>query len=161
MSPRKTIFAAAVAVLLLGARAFGALLVGDPNSMTGWNGTVNFDTTFSIYTVKAEVDYAVYAPGQFNLSFPGGDPSGGSHYVYAYRVHNTGSSPFSTEKNPEHFTVGLDFGDAPDVDSIGFLDLNVGVDPIASLFKPESATPDYTSATWDFATTGIPKLSYS
>ena len=76
MSPRKTIFAAAAAVLLTGARAFSALLVGDVNAMTGWSGTVNFDAAQAPFTMKAEVDYAVYAPGQFNLSFAGGDPSG-------------------------------------------------------------------------------------
>src|SRR2546426_12007332 len=105
MSPRKMILAAAAAVLLLGARAFSALLVGDANAMTGWNGTVNFDTVIAPFTMKAEVDYAVYAPGQFNLSFPGGDPSAGARYVYAYRVHNTGSSTLSTERNPGFFSV--------------------------------------------------------
>src|SRR4051812_24486240 len=55
MSPRKTILAATAAVMLLGARAFGALLVGDGNAMAGWNGTVNFDMTVATLILKAEV----------------------------------------------------------------------------------------------------------
>ncbi len=158
MSPRKTIFAAAAAVLLTGARAFSALLVGDVNAMTGFNGTVNFDAVQVPFTMKAEVDYAVYAPGQFNASFPGGDPSAGARFVYAYRVHNTGTSTLSTERNPGFFSVGFDPGDA--AQDIGFLDLNVGSDPNPAEFIPVGGGPNYTSATWNFNPV-IPKASYS
>jgi len=158
MSPRKTILAATASVLLLGASAFGALLVGDGNAMAGFNGTTNFDAAMAGYTQKTDVDYAVYAPGNFNLSFPGGDPSGGARFVYAYRVHNTGNSVLATELNPNYLSVGFDPGDLPQ--DIGFLNNNVGSDPNPAQFIPIGGGPNYTSATWNFSPP-IPKLAYS
>jgi hypothetical protein len=158
MSPRKIILAAAASVLLLGANAYSALLVGDSNAMAGWNGTVNYDVAVAQYTMKADVDYAVYAPGQFNLSFPGSDPSSGAQFVYAYRVHNTGNSTLGTELNPDYFSVGFDPGDLPQ--NIGFVDLNVGQDPNPAQFIIVGGGPDYTSATWKFQP-ALAKQSYS
>ncbi len=36
------------------------------------------------------MDYAVYAQRYFDQSFPGGDPSNGARYVYAYQFFNSG-----------------------------------------------------------------------
>jgi hypothetical protein len=51
---------------------------------------------FSSGTLAANVDYAVYAPGQYpDDGLTGNDPSNGAEYVYAYQVFNTGASPIT------------------------------------------------------------------
>ena len=55
--------------------------------------------------VDGSIDYAVYAPGQFDLSFPGEDPSHGTQYVYRYQLYDS-SSPTSTD-SIRKLSVGL------------------------------------------------------
>src|SRR5262245_23020689 len=77
--------AVAVLCLIAGSAAAGPL-VGDPAAMLGWSGNKNFNNPGKI---QADVNYAVYAPGQFSLSAALGnpfDPSGGTDYVYAYEI---------------------------------------------------------------------------
>jgi hypothetical protein len=146
MSPRRILITAAASVLLLSARAFSAILATDVNAMPGFKGTENFDTAAPpplLLSLKANVDYAVYAPGMFNLSFPGSDPSGGSHYVYAYQVLSTGTA---ASRDPAFLSVGFDPGD--NAVNIGFVQ-GFGSDPIPS-FIPVGGGPDFTSATWNF-----------
>jgi hypothetical protein len=147
MSPRKMMITASAAVLLLGARAFSAILATDANAMAGFQGTVDFSVTpVPLLSMNAEVDYAVYAPGQFNLTFgPGADPSNGARFVYAYQIHNTGS--ILTDRDPAYLSVGFDLSDIQQ--DIGFLSSSVGLSPSASAFIP-IANPPSTSATWDF-----------
>lgn len=69
--------------------ALGSLIVADTvNAIPGWYGTEIVQFEESGEFVDGSIDYAVYAPGQFNLSFPGQDPSSGAHYVYRYQLHN-------------------------------------------------------------------------
>lgn len=49
-----------------GSPACAGIIAGDSNGMPGWQGTVLY--TASPYLV-ADVDYCVYAPGEFGLSF--------------------------------------------------------------------------------------------
>jgi hypothetical protein len=84
------------------ASAQGGLIGADTaNAMPGWFGTVNVHFLEELTppkVVDATIDYAVYAPGQFNLSFYdlaadgtthiGKDPSNGTRYVYRYQIHN-------------------------------------------------------------------------
>jgi hypothetical protein len=123
------------------APAWAGVLVGDTNAMPAYNGTTSpysNDPNFS-FTTSADVDFAVYQPGNFNLSFPGQDPSGGSDYVYAYQVFNLASAISS-------MTVGLD-GDEP-LGSITWLTGTGTVDPTAASFSGGALT----SADWDFGT---------
>jgi len=163
--PKKIVAAAAAAVLLLGTTAYSALLVGDINAMSSFNGTQEFDAPAppTSRSLKADVDYAVYAPGKFNLSFPGSDPSGGQRYVYAYRVHSTGTIGGPTlEKEPTYLSVGFDLGDI--AQDITFLNLGNGADPVLTRFIAfDGSNPPvapYSSATWDFQTP-IPDGQYS
>ncbi len=129
-------------VLLVGVSAWGGPLVSDPNAMPVWQGTQQFNDTWGGVTLQVDVEYAVYAPGNYGLS--GTDPSGGAHYVYAYQVFNdlSGNVPVSS------FSVGLDptanvASIGPDAGS-GTLG---GTAPTASEF---SGSPP-TSAVWYFS----------
>ena len=104
--------------------------------------TVDFDDGFGGFLLDASVEYAVYEPGDFATAFPGQDPSGGSRWVYAYKILNEGP-------NLNFFSVGLD-GDEPVFD-IGFLD-GADIDPSpAPHFVPDTPlNPGPTSAVFDF-----------
>jgi hypothetical protein len=66
------------------------------NAMPGWYGTLPVQFTEELKSgnvvVDASIDYAVYAPGKFDLSFPGKDPSNGLQYVYRYQLHDAADS---------------------------------------------------------------------
>jgi hypothetical protein len=101
-----------VVVLVLACSANGSL-VTDPYGMNGgspgqWQNTVRFES--SPKRVSVNVEYCVYAPGQFGLSFSGEDPTGGTDYVYAYQIFNTVSPhPYPSDKAPvRSFSVGVD-----------------------------------------------------
>jgi len=121
----------------------------DPNGLGGpFQGTQPFFGNVGPFTISANVDFAVYAPGHFNLSYPGQDPSGGSQFVYAYEVFNTGanqvtSSPISI------FSEGLLPGVAPA--NIEALPLVAGQPPDNSSFA--GAPPS--SARWDYTVTNL------
>ena len=68
----------------------------DPNGMDGgvpalWQGSKAYLQAAPVGTgsLNALVDFAVFAPAKFNLSYPGMDPSGGANYVYAYTSYIT------------------------------------------------------------------------
>jgi hypothetical protein len=116
----------------------GLLSANSGGAIPAFTGTQFFDDDFFGFTVSANVDYAVFAPGAFGVAFPGEDTSGGSDYVYAYQIENL-------DTNISKFTVGL-HGDEP-LGSIGFIS-DVGLtDPTASLYV--GAGP--TSSAWDFS----------
>ena len=112
---------AAVVSLCIGTASAGTVLPSDPAAMAGWTGTQTFSETLFTFTLDAEVDFAVYAPGAFNtssaLGFPA-DPSGGADWVYAYQVFNTGGNV------------------APSLLSVGFLDLAPEGDGVDDLELP-------------------------
>ncbi|HET6441581.1 MAG TPA: PEP-CTERM sorting domain-containing protein [Phycisphaerae bacterium] len=138
-------------VLLVGVSAWGGPamgpLVSDPNAMPAWQGTQGFYDVSSGMTLDVDVEYAVYAPGNYGLS--GTDPSGGAHYVYAYQVFNdlAGDAPVSS------FSVGLDpTANASNLGSdAGSGTMPVGTAPTTSAFSGSPAT----SAVWYFSSNTI------
>jgi hypothetical protein len=94
------------AIALLLALSAGVVRAGplptDPDAMPLWQGSASFigANAGATKTLHAKVEYAVYAPGTFAgsaaLDTPT-DPSGGTHYVYAYEVFHlvTGDSTVS------------------------------------------------------------------
>ena len=55
-----------------------------------WFGTksIQFHEESNGKYVDGSIDFVVYAPGDFNLSFPGQDPSNGTQYVYRFQLNN-------------------------------------------------------------------------
>ncbi|OHB79535.1 MAG: hypothetical protein A2W31_07210 [Planctomycetes bacterium RBG_16_64_10] len=101
-------------------------LPSDPAALAPWQGTQSFLATLVIPdipvppivipdpTLRADVEFAVYAPGSFSTSAALGnpaDPSGGEQYVYAYQVFNLPTT------NPAQ--RGVPISEL----SVGFLDL--------------------------------------
>ena len=74
------------------------LLLGDSNAYNDgagpWPGPVPPEGSwtgkaeFRAMVFEADVEFCVYAPGDFDNSFPGQDPSTGTDYVYAYQIFN-------------------------------------------------------------------------
>jgi len=126
---------AAVVALTAGSASAGLLAANSGGAIPAYTGSVNFAGGLLSFTVDADVDYAVFAPGTFEAAFPGQDPSGGTEYVYAYQITNN-------DTDVSKLTVGLD-GDEP-LGSIGFVSDVSSTDPTASLFVGT------TSAAWDF-----------
>ena len=140
--------AAVIVLLALGAAASGGVLQADPNALSPWQGITNMQNSFFTLSVNADVEFAVYEPGQFALSFPGADPTGGSEYVYAYQIFNlaAGSSAVTA------LTVGLD-GDEPlnmgaTLGNIGFVASTGDVSPSAGYLTPSDGSAPPTSARW-------------
>ena len=161
MSPRKTIIlAAAAAAMLCGTKAYSAILATDANALPGFHGTEDFSTAIGSLSMKGEVDYAVYAPGQFKLTFgPGSDPSSDKRYVYAYQMHNTGGTG---DRDLGFLSVGFDQNSPAKFNptDLGMLLVgDHGDDPNSFSFIPV-AGPPFNSATWNF-TTPIPDAHFS
>jgi len=97
--------------------------------------------------LDVKVEYAVFAPGQFNVAFgAGADPSNGSEFVYAYEVTNTGAT-VNVSRNMSGVTVAL--LPTASASNIGFLPLlngNYGQVPNNSSFGGTPAS----SARWNF-----------
>jgi PEP-CTERM motif-containing protein len=119
----------------------GILADNDGGALAGFTGTKFFDDNFFGFTVSANVDYAVFAPGAFGVAFPGLDPSGGTDYVYAYQIDNL-------DTNITKLTVGLDGDEA--LGSIGSIADVGAVDPSAALYVGSGPS----SAAWDFTGLG-------
>lgn len=157
MNVRRVIIAAAVvggASMASIQPVDAALLATDTAALASFRGTQAFTKTISGLTINAAVEYAVYAPGAFSTSTALGsptDPSGGTQYVYAYQITNTGSP---TQRTIGELSVGLD-GDTQSA-NIGVIGGGgFGINPTTSAFVPASApfasahwiyTPELTSA---------------
>src|SRR5262245_8466311 len=90
-----TLFRAGVVLASLASTAVAGALTSDPNAIPGWQGSIVMTGTNGSALLKTNVDYAVYAPGQFGTSVAMGynahtplDPSSGTQYVYAYEIFN-------------------------------------------------------------------------
>ncbi len=133
------------------------------NAMPGWYGTesIQFDESNG-KNVDGSVDYAVYAPGKFNLSFPDADPSNGAQYVYRYQLYNN-PGPDSTD-----FIRKLTVGLVGITDSTGWYCEYIEPDPlypsggVAPTFQVQLTGSPYTSAVWAFkASAPVNPGSYS
>ena len=77
-------------LLLVGSASGSVVLSSDTNAISDWQGSVLYTNVDPIYypQLAVSVDYAVYAPGNFNASFPGQDPTAGADFIYAYQIFN-------------------------------------------------------------------------
>ena len=136
-------------VALTTASVHAVPLQTDPNGLDGgvpalWQGSKAYLQAAPVGTgsLNALVDFAVFAPSKFNLSYPGMDPSGGANYVYAYQLHNqvAGTASITT------FSVGLSGGNETP-SGIGFVPAG-GAAPTSTTFIP--AGPPFTSAGFSY-----------
>lgn len=132
---RFTVIALAVVATVAGTTLGGVL--ADPNvsaayndGTTLWQGTVTLTDSSVSYipaTAWTEIDYCVYAPGTFDLQFPGADISGGTEFVYAFTVdNNIAGGPYQAVN---HLSVGLDGDEGVVGDDVGFVAAS-GTDPV-------------------------------
>jgi hypothetical protein len=136
--------AIAIGILLTGGARAGVL---NGHAMALVSGNHDFNGTKA--QLDANVDYAVFVPGDFTgaLGLPAAeDPSGGSQYVYVYEIFNTGSAilSFSIGLHLDVITAATNWGDAPS---------GGGVAPYApqSGFFPGAAPIDEkTNVKWTF-----------
>jgi PEP-CTERM motif len=137
------VYGLAVSALLVSGTAAqaGLLAANSGGAIPAYTGTQFFDANFSGFTVSANVDFAVFAPGAFDAAFPGQDTSGGTDYVYAYQIANL-------DTDITKLTVGLD-GDEP-LGVIGSIADGGSTVPTNSAYV--GAGP--TSSAWDFTGPG-------
>lgn len=139
------------AVVALATTAFGGALWNDPNALPGYQGIAAFDASMGNSLLYANVEYAVFAPGQYpDDGVLGNDPSDGTEYVYAYQAFNSANS----NRGLATFSVGID----PDS-----LAANAGDDPLAGILGGQSPALVYLlgqSAVFDFAPE-LPKNKHS
>ncbi len=99
LNAKRVLCAGTVLLLLLVGTSSAGPLPTDPNAIPRWQGTAAFTGTTGGFTLKTEVDYAVYAPATLSPLFNfdnsaalGGpaafDPGAGTQYVYAYEINN-------------------------------------------------------------------------
>jgi hypothetical protein len=134
----------------------GALQAGplplDPNALPAYRGdTGTLTSTLGAFSISMDLQYAVYAPGKFNLSFgPGADPSGGTQYVYAYQFYNAGSAGAFVFSG---VSVNLLLGNqAANIEALPLSFGNYGQLPVSASFA--SSPP--TSARWSYTTANLP-----
>jgi hypothetical protein len=126
-------------VLLSSATASAELLSYAGSAISGWSGTKNYSAMGKLIV---DVQYAVYAPGDFPLA--GYDPGPGQ-YVYAYQLINRDASTDGIQK----LTIGLDADALPqNIAELPDPDLPGGVPSTPSFtgFPPGSAAWTYSSA---------------
>ena len=136
---RARLFAGLAAVLLAAGTTQAAPLATDPLTMAAWRGAKDFDSSGGGWTLDVKVEFAVYDKGDY----PGSDPSGGSHYVYAYEIFNlAGGSADVTQ-----VSIGLAKGSG--AVNIGAHTPPPGTDD--DEVSPTGETIGLSSAQWDFA----------
>ncbi|HEY4760392.1 MAG TPA: PEP-CTERM sorting domain-containing protein [Thermoguttaceae bacterium] len=138
-----------ISVLILPASARGELIASDSNAMPGWHSTLQTSGSTQVSPYKylyVDIDYAVYDKGQFNLSFPGKDPSGGTQYVYAYQLFNKPNPP-STDLGINIFTVGLDGNESP----ANIMEIDNPNPPTGKTSSPAFVGTPPTSAKWSYS----------
>jgi hypothetical protein len=99
-----------------------ASLYKDPAAMTGFTDRISFYITLSGVELKADVEYAVYAPGMY----PGNDLTGRSKYIYTYQIFNSVQSDFAIN----FFSVGIINGST--VSTI-YSDDTYGYNPVSAI----------------------------
>jgi hypothetical protein len=144
-----------IAALLVGAvgqAARAGVLPTDPAALPFSQGSVviNGQDFSAKNTFKALVEYAVYDIGDFStsaaLGFPV-DPSGGTQYIYAYQLQNTG-----VDEALSLFSVNLVTGAvANNASIVGFL-AGPNLNPINSAFNPPTVGMPKTNVRWTFST---------
>lgn len=128
------VLGAAAAIALGCGGALAGPLSGNLNAMEGWTGTAVLDDYDGL---QAEVDYAVFAPGDF--SYAGYTPTPGE-YVYAYQVFPIGDL--------EVTCLAIAMLESNEANNIGYFVLSGGT-------VPSSSSLDELNAAWFFGGTGL------
>ena len=154
---------AVVAVLVLvtaGPPAAGEYLGGylqvDPDAMLqGYQEYVGdslFGAIPASYSFHAYVDYAVYDKSKFGSTpgspFEGLDPSGGTEYVYAYQIVNTGKVSHTADVSM--FTVGTDLQEVSIVTNLADPYTSNPPHPAGTGESPNPGTDLGTSVAWSY-----------
>ena len=74
-------------------------IYNDPAAIAGFTNKTTFNITMDGQSLQADVEYAVYAPGDYT----GHDLSGGNEYVYAYQIFNSSQSNVTVD----FFSIGI------------------------------------------------------
>jgi len=141
-----------------------ASLYNDPAAMPGYTNKTSFDITLLGIELKADVEYAVYAPG----TYPGSDFTGGNEYIYAYQIF------ISTQSNAavDFFSVGIVDGatvDAIYTDDIYGYSPQSAVEPLISkifaqstdfIFAGQFLNPGQWSNILIFSSTHLPTIGF-
>ena len=153
----RDIFRALFVFLMMVGSAHAGALPTDPKAMGAWQGSVTMSQVSGSNELLAEVEFAVYAPGQFSTSTALGlpaDPSGGADYVYAYEVFNDG--PNGSNVTVQTLTINVDYPNFPNAIPIpgSFVSNVAGLDPPGlaphlSRFVPASGQPKH-SVVWNY-----------
>ena len=102
---------ACVACLLCCVNSMQGSLMGDSHAITGWKGHAYYIDTLNL-GLAAWVEYAVFAPSKFKLSYSGRDPNVDSMYVYAYQIFNNDpdhpNQNVSQRAYVNRFSVGME-----------------------------------------------------
>ena len=130
-------------MLLASATALGGLATDsnayDDGVNPQWHGSVHMFSTGGGDTIEADVEYAVYAPGDFTYTGLGYTPTPGE-FVYAYQVIPTAGS---VEIN----TFWVNMLASNEANNIGSFTLG-SIAPSSAFFG--SGPPDLVSANWEF-----------
>lgn len=105
---RLTGIATALSLACIAAVVQAGPLPLNPDALAGYKGTTTASSgLIAGHTLDVSIDFAVFAPGQFNAYFgAGADPSNGTQFVYAYEITNTGLNA-AIARNINGYTVGL------------------------------------------------------
>jgi hypothetical protein len=135
--------------LLFSTPVEAGIISGDTNAISStWTGTLHAAGVVTLgKQLVADIDYAVYAPGKFNLSFPGLDPSNNSQYVYAYQIYNNANPP-SSDLGVSIFSVALEGNESP----ANIEEISTGKTSFPA-FATAGSPPVSTSATWSYNST--------
>jgi hypothetical protein len=155
MSTASRLIGILIAVFLAGAAVIAQAgpLPLDPHAMGGVDqGSQVFQNKGGPTTLTANVEFAVYAPGQFTKTFgAGSDPSGGTQYVYAYQAFDVSVAP--NPRTLSILTVGLLTGaQAANIEYLPVIYGNYGLLPASSSFGGSPTN----SARWDYTGQTIP-----
>jgi hypothetical protein len=157
----KSLCWACCALMLLSATATAGPLPTDPNAYL--QGSALMSNTLGSNVLKSEVEYGVYAPGQFSASVALGnpvDPSGGTAFVYAYEIFDDSNGGNALVLN---LSVGIDYLHRPTAIPVGWPSNQVGhvagpdgpgVGPALSQFLPTISDPKH-NIKWTYTTTQI------
>lgn len=135
-------------LLLLPEMARSELLVNDTNALDdgvyAWHGSRNVTGQLS-KKLAVTINFAVYEPGHFNLSFQNQAPIYNSLYVYAYQLINQ-ASPASTD-SINTFTIGTD-GNESIANISQIVDPNItGVNFSGQHWDPSQVVLNFTTTT--------------
>jgi len=126
-----------------------------------YSGTTTFNLSNGTSILNVDVEYAVFAPG----NYAGNDISGGSDYIYAYQIFSDSTSNVTAD----FFSVGIPIGSS--INAVGIdaaYGILGGVSPTAFkfpqsagyLFYPSVINPDRHSTVLLFSSVHLPTMGF-